>query len=568
MRKFLLFILFLFTVLLAINYFYEQETKTTLQAENQQEEVSPPKKAGIKPVFIKAVHYFSSSWPIAFWGDFERSQVDQDFDQIKADGFNTVILVIPWMGFELGFEDGVPEPSFLYDRLEWLLTKIDEKGLNYGIRISFPHSFDPAVGTRNRELCTEVFTNGSLREQWHQYVERLARRVDQHRDSFKFAFFSWEDFFCPYVSIPAMDGNRRLEIAKLSGYQEWLAKHYPKHLVETYYRRPFDSLDKVPVPERESPAFWFFMRFVDQFLIDQLVVPGRQVLPELAMEVRVDKELIHDGDDSFWMEHYMAITDDQLRGSYWAPYYGAENVGELLTAEKALRHFEYMLNNVTGKEKNIDHIVEQFNFVDNTPSFAGHHAQIEPAELPTFLEGSADLLKQKSRGYGLWAYRGYTDSAIYNSSFELGLRGWDVQGESEVLTNDDGDQALKIQPGGEISQTFAPYDRFVGLTPSEEIKFCANFRLLADPARVTLLLDDTAAGMIDVNETAYRCTTLESQPFKKLEIKFSITSDTKIQIDDLRLYSYVQTLGVYDEHNQPGPARDLIVRLNNDWLSD
>ena len=70
-----------------------------------------PPQTKNKPVLIKAVHYFSSSWPKTFWGDLEYSQVDDDFAQIKADGFNTVILVIPWMGFETGFEDGVSEPS-------------------------------------------------------------------------------------------------------------------------------------------------------------------------------------------------------------------------------------------------------------------------------------------------------------------------------------------------------------------------------------------------------------------------------------------------------------------------
>jgi len=569
MRKFLLLTLLLLTVILAIKQYYDRQnvsqpllTESTLEVAPQALEVDTT------PAFIKAVHYFSSSWPKTFWGDFEQSQVENDFAQIKADGFNTVILVVPWMGFELGFEDGEPEPSFLYDRLEWLLTKIDETGLDYGLRISFPSSFDPAVGIDNRELCTEMFINSSLREEWHRYVARLAQRVDQHRDSFRFAFFSWEDFFCPYVAIPAMDEYQRIDIANQSGYQAWLAKYYPKQLVEKYYQRSFNSMDSVPVPNRESPAFWFFFRFVDQFLVDQLVMPAREVLPELAMEVRVDKDIIHDGDETFWMEHDMAITDDQLRGTYWAPYNGAKNTGEFLTASQALFNFDYKLNEITDRGKNINHFVEQFNFVDNTPAFAGYHAQIEPGELSAFLEGSADLLKQKSMGYGLWAYRGYPDSAIYNSSFELGLRGWDLQGEAATVTNDDGDQALHLQAGAEISQTFAPYDRFAGLTPSEQITFCANFSLLDNPTRITLLLDESTVGTIDVKETAHHCATLDAQAFKRLEIKFAIASDTEIQIDDLRLYSYVQTLGVYDEYGQPGPIRDLVVRLNKVWLDD
>lgn len=534
-------------------------------SENQAPQTSP---TASEPGFIKAVHYFSSSWPISFWEDFENSQVERDLEQIKADGFNTVILVVPWMGFETGFETGQPEPSSLYQRLSWLITKVDQAGLDYGIRVSFPHSFDPAVGTVNNALCTEIFVNNSVRDNWHRYLERISAEVDKHRDSFKFAFFSWEDFFCPYVLIPGLDGNLRMDIARRSGYQTWLEQHYPKALVERSYGQPFDTMKSVPVPERESPAFWLFLRFVDHFLIEHLIIPGRNILPELAMEVRVDKDLIHDGEDSFWAEHDLALTDKQIRGSYWGAYNGARNEGESLSAREALRNFEYMLNEVSDNGNNINHIVEQFNFVDNTPAYAGHHARIEPAEIPAFLEGSAKLLKQKSRGYGLWAYRDYADSSIYNASFELGLRGWDVTGTAEVITNMDGDKALRLQPGAEISQTFAPYERFIGLTPSKEITFCAHVAQLAKPAHLSLALNYSEIGRLELNEPGKACTVMDSQAFKQLQIRFSITSDTQVQLDDLRLFSYVHELGVYDEDGDPGVLRDLIVRLNNEWLND
>jgi len=45
-------------------------------------------------------------------------------------------------------------------------------------------------------------------------------------------------------------------------------------------------------------------------------------------------------------------------------------------------------------------------------------------------------------------------------------------------------------------------------------------------------------------------------------------SNAEIRIDDLRLYSYVQILGVYDKNGNPGPLRDLITRMNTDWLAD
>ena len=297
-------------------------------------------------------------------------------------------------------------------------------------------------------------------------------------------------------------------------------------------------------------------------------MPGRQILPELALEVRIDKDLIHDGDDSYWAEHDLGLSDDQLRGSYWGAYSGAANQGELLTATEALKNFNHMLNEVSDNGKNINHIVEQFNFVDNTPGFVGHHAQIDVPEIPGFLEGAAELLKQKSRGYSLWAYRDYPDSSLYNASFELGSRGWDFQDNLNIITNDDGDLALLMQDGTEISQTFQPFERFIGLTPSEQVTFCANFKRPLEPADITLSLNGTVMATLTVSDASNQCAIMDAQPFKQTTIVFSISSDSEIEVDDIQLYSFVQKLNVYDKNGQPGPLRDLIVRFNNEWLSD
>ena len=559
MRKYTLLILLLLAAVVIITGFWRglvpHETSRVPQTDN-------------KLPLIKAVHYFSSGLPASFWGGFEYSQVDDDFAQIKADGFNTIILVIPWRGFETGFEDGVPKPSLLYDRLDWLLEKIDQAGLAYGLRLGFPHNFDPANGITASELCTDIYVNSALRENWVQYLARIAERVDQHRDSFRFAFFSWEDFFCSIISFPQLEENQRVNIARQSGYQAWLAEHHTMQAVERLYGQSFDSMETVPVPERKSPAFQFFLNFIDQFMINQLLLPGRQVFPELAMEVRVDKDPVYNGSEMIWSGHDLALSDDRMRGSYWGAYYGADNRGEVLTAREALKNFEYMLNEVSDQGENINHIVEQFNFADNTPGYADQHAQIDSGELPAFLKGAAKLLKLRSMGYGLWAYRDYVDSAIYNSSFELGLRGWDSLGLAEVITNDDGDKALRMHAGTVISQTFAPFDRFGGLETSEKLTFCADFIHLAEPAHITLLLDGEHLGTLEVNETGQHCTTMDARNLRQPEVVISLLSSAELQIDDLRLYTFVQSLNVYDENGQPGPLRDLIVRLNTDWLAD
>jgi len=520
------------------------------------------------PEFIKAVHYFAAAWPKTFWEDFENSAIDADLKQIKEDGFNTVILVIPWLGFETGFADRSPAPTQLYERLEHLLERIDESGLDYALRVGFPHSFDPDIDIGKWELCHAIFVDEVIRDQWKEYLSRIAERVNQHRDSFKTAFFSWEDFFCPYSSIPGMPLEQRQDIARLSGYQDWVQNNYSHEMLELLYQQSFDSLEGLAVPERRSPAFLLFMRYVDEFLIRELLIPGREAIPELAMEVRVDKDPVYDGDRITWTGHDLALTDDQLRGSYWGPYHGARNEGEFLSAEEALRNFDYMLDRVSDNGKRINHVVEQFNFVDNTPNFVGHHAQIDEKELPEFLQGAAPLLMQKSSGYGLWSYRDYADSALYNGSFELGLRGWGTNGDVNIVTNVAGDLALSLQAGGSVSQSFLPYDRFAALGLGKQLTFCANFTPVDTDARVTLSINDLALEVIEVSEAKHHCTELDIEAIKSDNVVFSLSSDTGIQLDDLQLFAFVQKLNVYNLDGTPGKLREWIYKLNTEWLGN
>jgi len=517
---------------------------------------------------IKAVHYFASSWPKTFWGDFERSEVEADLVRIKEDGFNTVILVVPWLGFETGFDDGSPSPSPLYERLDWLLAQITQSGLDFGLRVSFPHSFDPDNGIGNWELCRQMFVDEDLRAAWVQYIGRLSRRIEQHRDALRLAFFSWEDFFCPYQVFPNLPEDERRVLGRSSGYQDWLADQHMLPLVSLLYARNFESMESVPVPERKSPAFWLFLQFVDQFLVSQLLEPARQVLPELAMEVRVDKDPVYMGDKILWAAHDLALSDSRMRGSYWGAYYGARNEGEVLTASEALRNFEYMLNLVSDQGRNTAHVVEQFNFVDNTPGFDGRHARIDEREIPAFLQGAAKLLKEKSSGYGLWAYRDYADSALFNGSFELGIRGWSTEGNVSLVTNSEGDRALRLQAGASISQTIAPFEHFVALGLSEQLHFCANAEALAGPGMITLLLDGAAAGSLTVGDSASSCMELDAAAVKQANVEFSLASNSEVEIDDLRFFAFVQRLHVYDENGQPGPHRGIIRKLNLEWLGD
>ena len=50
---------------------------------------------------IRGVYYFSDLGVPNFWQSFSPHVLDNDLRQIKNDGFNTIILLIPWSGFQV-----------------------------------------------------------------------------------------------------------------------------------------------------------------------------------------------------------------------------------------------------------------------------------------------------------------------------------------------------------------------------------------------------------------------------------------------------------------------------------
>ena len=44
------------------------------------------------PEYLKSVTYFGDEWPINYWGS-EDKDMAANFEKIKADGFNSIILV-------------------------------------------------------------------------------------------------------------------------------------------------------------------------------------------------------------------------------------------------------------------------------------------------------------------------------------------------------------------------------------------------------------------------------------------------------------------------------------------
>ena len=83
--------------------------------------------AAEKPEYLKSVTYFGDEWPINYWGS-EDKDMAANFEKIRQDGFNSIILVIPWREFQPN--DGKTEfNQVAINRLNEVMACAEQHGL-------------------------------------------------------------------------------------------------------------------------------------------------------------------------------------------------------------------------------------------------------------------------------------------------------------------------------------------------------------------------------------------------------------------------------------------------------
>ncbi len=520
-------------------------------------EPTPPPPVS-EPELIKSVHYFSSAWPITFWQDFEEDDVAGELAQIKSDGFNTIVLVIPWRGFETQFENTTTTPNkFLYSRLTFMLEAIVAQEMKYMLRVGFPHFHMQDKFTYALEQCIGMYTDQKMQRQWHDYLENINQAAKPFQSSSAGIIVSWEDFWCPHSLFPTWSEDKRIEMAQAMGYGDWL-KQQNSNTVKVLLQQSDVRYNQVKVPQPADFSYVLYLDFIDQMFAKYVLDPAQATFPNAAMEIRVDKLPIKQNEQYTWIGHDLHLDEKNLRGTYWAPFWGAENKGELISAEQALKTLEYLLRTVSNDGKNINHILEQFNFYDNTIHYP-NNANIKPDEVDDFLLGAAPLLKKYSRGYGVWAYRDYHDNAILNGSFEMGTDGWHIEGLAAIESQKQ-DQSLLMQADSSITQKFLADKRFKLLVEYQDVTVClfANKKALLEIKVDGVIIEEWQI------QPDQNCIQISAEPFKlRVPLLFSIKTQSEVLIDEIKLFGFTQVLGLYDADGNPAKYLEAYRNLND-----
>ena len=129
-----------------------------------------------KAGYLKSATYYSDDWVINFWNS-ESSRMDEELAQIAEDGFNNIILVVPWREFQPGTSPCTYN-SYAWDKLDRVMEAAADQGLSVMLRVGYTWDYygRDDVLSRYRGLMYD----GDIRDAWMEYVGRLYGRASSH----------------------------------------------------------------------------------------------------------------------------------------------------------------------------------------------------------------------------------------------------------------------------------------------------------------------------------------------------------------------------------------------------
>lgn len=503
-----------------------------------------------RPGYLRSATYVSDAWVINFWNT-ESDHMEEELARIAADGFNSIILVIPWREFQPETKP-ITYNRYTFEKLERIMEAANEAGLWVELRVSY--TWDYYAYEESMLRFRELLGGGQMRAAWLDYVEKVYRTVSGY-PNFYGGFLTWEDFW-NYIESPPITGQSLVSIneADRIGYQDYLKKYYTLEQVSAYYGQgyTFPNFESIYVPNRESPAYKLLYEYYDDFL-KTLLYDAQRVFPDLSMEVRLDVDPVNGkGGGKVGAHHYMTFPCGHA--SYTSLMYsvsmGQPNQGEKITAAQAIQEMSRQLHLVKMYNGGKPIYIDQLLYMDATEQFS-YNAQLYEQDRTAFLTSLPPVLRQYTNGYAVWSYQNYAHNPVYNCQFALGDRGWNTS-RAEVEERG-GSRQMKLQGGGSISQKIS--HRIDGRTQnSNYVRFTADSD---QPVTVSVKLGSVTKEVQVQGAESYE---LNFGRLNYENVQFSASGT--VYLDNIQVYNFVQDGQLHDLDGNELSCMDAMRALN------
>ena len=537
-----------FFAFFAALHLFQIEARADL-LQNVLPEVPAAEAETARPPYLKSATYYGDDWVINFW-NLEDTHLDEDMERIAADGFNSIILAVPWREFQINM-DSRHYNQYAFDKLHRVMDAAERAGLLVMLRVGY--TWDHAGQDNVLERYQQLIYEEDVRNAWLDYAGLIYQAASCHRN-FYGGFLTWEDFW-NFTHIAGDLGNTPAgrELAGLTGYRDYLKGAVALEEASRQYGEDFSDWQQVYLPEREQEAYGLFLEFYDNWL-NRILLETQEVFPNLSMEVRTDVDPITmaDGHQTGFSH---AATFNCQNSSFTSLMYsvsmGMEARNHHMSAAQVLPQTGAVLDWVTRYNGGKPLYIDQFLFTDNTPGFE-ENPKLDEVQMPDYLIRCAPILKEKTMGYGIWTYRDYGNNMIYNSQFGLGKTGWTSSGRTQIV-NRDGSNQLELEGFGRISQTVNP----------------AGSAVEGELVKVRFLAESPPGAAVTVKMGA-RTKTIRVQGKQQVYLEFpkgslgefSISSDSALYVDNIQVYTHVTEGKLYDMDGNPEICLEAIRILN------
>ena len=513
---------------------------------------------------VAAATYFGNSWPVDFWAS-DLSYAPADFQTMKANGFNAVVLVVPW-GY---FQPDLTANSFnnqAFDRLDTVMQDAKQAGLGVLLRISYEWDMYPGDQQPGNQRFTSVFTSSSVYDAWKSYVSRIYSNVKKF-PNFWGGYISWEDFQSIVLDAKqASTTPERLQLAKRTGFDSWLSQHYKLSSVSTMYHEHFSSWNEVPTPSATSPSFKLFYSFWDYQLIHRIFTPALNLFPGLTMESRVDEDPLFNGTTqvgAFSHDLTYRLPGTAVTGIYYNPYMGSQG-GHIETVDQAVAGLQQVLSRVRSQSGGRKLLIYEFQLYDNTPANASN-AHLSISSVPDFVRAATTTVANQTTGYAIWTYRDYNANIVYNPDFALGLSSWTTTGNVSPSVDPNGHTVAELPADSTISQSIPlAANSYPNATGTVTVSFTASAS--AGRSSLTVSVGQFCTHRVDVS-TSSTHVNLVCHIGKSTNYNFLVSTTAPVKITDIQIYSYTQLGDVYSNTGLPEPALQPLQLLNQRMLA-
>ena len=500
---------------------------------------------------LRSATYYSDDWVVNFWNS-ESANREEELAQIAQDGFNNIILCIPWREFQpqlapYGYS------GYSWEKLDRVMEAAAAQGLSVMLRVGYTWDYGGSESVLNR--YSRLFYEDQERSAWLAYVEKLYQRASAH-ENFCGGFLTWEDFWNFVDWVTAMRKTQENQnLAEKTGYRDFVMERYELEEVCRLYVDEAEDWDELYFPTKELPAMKVFYEFYDEFL-NQLLADSQQVFPGLSMEVRLDLDPVYSLDETMYgFSHQSTFSCGQspFTSAMYSVSMGQEGKHQL-TAKDALSQLPGQLERLRRLNGGKPVYLDQFLFTDNTPGFE-QNPRLLDSEKAEFLEKAAPVLREHAMGYGIWTYRDYCNNKLFNSQFALGTEGWRAYGvRVEEETDGKKNRRAVLSSGATLSQDIGNHQAGIA-GDGVRASFLAQSSGVSD---VTVTLGNVSKAItvsgtqkveLDFGEAALDCLTIKNK-------------GADLYVDNVQVYTWITKGEIYQFNGEPDECLTAVRQLN------